>query len=223
MKIKKNELFLLIAVVGILVAVASYLWVYTPNKEKTEALESENKSQAAYLAQLEEWKAQEQTYLDETAKMVGEVNELFKNFPAGSRAEDVIMYAVELETTDENTFISSINLSDPAVAYSASPTSVKLNDFDEAKERTYRLYAQTIDMSHEFTYDGMKTYVNTIVNNPNRKSISTLNMNFDSGTGLLVGSTSMSLYTLTGTDKVYQETDIPTMPMGTENIFGTIN
>uniref|UniRef100_UPI0040568F7D hypothetical protein n=1 Tax=Acetatifactor sp. TaxID=1872090 RepID=UPI0040568F7D len=222
MKIQKKDIMLLFAFVGILAAVAVYVWVYLPTIEKTEALEAENTQHASYVAQLEQWEAQVPTFQEETVKMVADVNEIFTHFPAESRAQDAIMYAVELEAQDPNTYISAIGISQPAVAYEAQPTTIKLNDTMEEGERTYRLQSQQISYTQQFSYDGMKRYVNAIVNDNDRRSIETLNLAFDATTGILVGNTTMNLYTLTGTDKVYQETMIPSMPMGTDNIFSTI-
>lgn len=222
MKIQKKDIMLLIAFVGVLAAVAVYVWVYLPTIEKTEALEAENKQHADYVAQLEQWEAQVPTFQEETTQMIVEVNDIFTHFPAESRAQDAIMYAVELEAQDPNTYISAIGISGPALAYAAQPTTIKLNSTMEDGERTYQLYQQQVSYTQQFSYDGMKRYVNAIVNDSDRKSIESLNMAYDQTTGILVGNTSMNLFTLTGTDKVYQDTMIPSMSVGTDNIFGTI-
>lgn len=222
MKIKKNDIFLILGFLGVAAALGVYLWVYTPTLEKTKALETEIEMNEAYMYQLEEWKAQEEVYLEETKQMIADVNDVFRNFPADSRAEDAIMYAVELEEQIPDTFISSISLSQPVVVYSAKPTTVKLNELDEELQRTYQLYSQQISYVQEFSYDGMKQFVDTIVTNPDRKAIEVLNMAYDNSTGMLMGTTTMNLYTIGGSDKEYQETVIPSMPTGTDNIFGTI-
>lgn len=222
MKIKKNEVMFLFAFLGVIAAVVVYTSVYTPKLEETEALEAENRQLAAQVTQLEEWEKQVPFFQEETVRMIVDVNEVFTNFPTESRSEDAIMYAVELENQDTYTYISSIGISQPVLAYEASPTTLKLNEHMEDGQRTYRLYKQPITYTQEFTYNGMKRYVNAIVNNSDRKSIETLNMAYDRNTGILVGATTMNLFTLEGTDKVYQETLIPSMPTGTDNIFGTL-
>lgn len=223
MKVKKNEVLFLIALLGVLAAIGVYVWVYMPTKEKTVALEDENKTQATYLAQLESWAGQVEHYKEETVTMIQEVNETFMHFPADSKAPDAIMYAVELEAQDPQTYISNIGLTQPEVVYESAPTSVRLNDTQEgSQERTYRLFCQQITYTQEFTYNGMKRYVNAIVNNTNRRSIDTLNMAYDTNTGILVGTTAMNLYTIDGTDKEYRKTAIPSMQMGTNNIFRSL-
>lgn len=221
MKIKKNEAAFLLAFLGVLVAVIVYILVYNPTMEKTEALEAENNQLAQQVAQLEEWEREVDRFQEETAQMIADVNEVFSHFPAESRSEDAIMYAVELENQDTNTYISSVGITEPALVYEAAPTTILLNSTMEEGQRIYRLYSQQITYTQEFTYSGMKTYVNAIVGNEDRKSIETLNMAYDRSTGILIGTTAMNLYTLDGTDKPYQETMIPSMSVGTSNIFGT--
>lgn len=222
MSIKKNELALLIALLGALVAVAVYVFVFNPYRDKTDALKAENRTQAEYLAKLEDWASRMEQMQSDTERMLGEVNQTFARFPVQSKAEDAIMYAVELESQDPDTYISSIGLTAPEMVYEAAPTSVRLHKDDELTTHTYKLYKQAISYTQEFTYNGMKRYVNSIVKDSNRKSIETLNMAYDRSTGILVGSTLMNLYTLSGTEEEYEKTSIPPRPMGTNNIFGTL-
>lgn len=220
---KKNELMFLLAFLGVLAAVLVYLQVYMPTIEKTEVLEAENKEHAARVEELEEIASKVDTYIDETQKMIVEVKGTFAKFPSESRSEDAIMYAVELESQDRDTYISAIGIAEPEVVYTAAPTTVKLDETDEATERTYELKQQQITYTQEFSYDGMKGFVNSIVQDPDRRSIETVTMAYDSATGHLHGMTSMNLYTLTGTDKEYEKTNIPYMSTGTDNIFGTFD
>lgn len=223
MKIKKNEVMFLLAFLGVLAAVLVYVQFYLPTLEQTDILSAENSRQAARVAELEAIAGRKDVYIDETEKMLVEVNAIFANFPPESRAEDAIMYAVELESQDRNTYISAIGISDPTVVYTAAPTMVRLNQSDEAVERVYSLEKQQITYTQQFDYDGMKRFVNSIVQDPNRRSIETVTMAYDSGTGHLHGTTSMNLFTLTGTDREYEATKIPYMSIGTDNIFGTFD
>jgi hypothetical protein len=222
MKVKKNEIMFLVAFLGVLAALASYVWVYLPTIEKTDALEADNATKRTELAQLQEWEKQVEFFQEETTQMILEVNGIFTNFPAEYRNQDAIMYAVDLEARDTNTYISNIGLTEPQMVYEAAPTMVKLNETMEDGERIYRLYNKQVTYTQEFTYDGMKRYINAFVNDANRKSVESINMAYDATTGILVGNTTVNFFTLTGTDKVYKEIANPSMPMGTDNIFGTM-
>ena len=223
MKIKKNEVMFLLAALGVLAAVLVYVQVYVPTLEETDLLTAENSQHASRVAELEAIADKMDTYIDETKDMIVDVNATFAHFPSESRAEDAIMYAVELESQDKDTYISAIGITDPAIVYTAAPTTVKLNETDEESERTYELAKQQITYSQQFDYDGMKRFVNSIVQDPDRRAIETVTMAYDSGTGHLLGTTSMNLFTLLGTDKEYEATQIPHMSIGTDNIFGTFD
>lgn len=222
MKITKREIMYGLVLLGFVGVICVSVWVVKPYQEKTDTLNAENNELAARVAELEIWLGQVTYMQDETERMAGEVNNMFARFPSESRSEDAIMYAVGLESANRNTYISSIGLGVPELAYESSPSSVPLSNDAEAEERTYSLYRQQITFAHEFTYNGMKQYVNTIVNDRNRKSIESMNIAYDNNTGILVGNTTMNLYTLTGTDREYDPAQIPSMSMGTSNIFGSL-
>lgn len=221
MKIKKNEVMFLLAALGVLAAVLVYVQVYLPTLEQTDILTAENAQLSARVAELEAIADKKDTYMEETKNMIVDVNATFAHFPSESRAEDAIMYAVELESQDRDTYISAIGITDPAVVYTAAPSTVKLNETDEESERIYELVQQQITYTQQFDYDGMKRFVNSIVQDSDRRAIEAVTMAYDSSTGHLLGTTSMNLYTLTGTEKEYEAMEIPHMSIGTDNIFGT--
>ena len=75
MKVKKNELVFLIALLGVLSAVLVYVWVYRPLQEKTETLEADNATQSVYVAQLESWASQVDQFKEDTTRMVNEIKD----------------------------------------------------------------------------------------------------------------------------------------------------
>ena len=53
MKVKKSEIQLLIAVIGVLIAVCTYFLVYSKFNEKSDALEAQNVTLSSQVATLE--------------------------------------------------------------------------------------------------------------------------------------------------------------------------
>lgn len=53
MKVKKSEIQLLIAVIGVLIAVCTYFLVYSSFNEKSDALEAQNATLSSQVATLE--------------------------------------------------------------------------------------------------------------------------------------------------------------------------
>ena len=62
-----------------------------------------------------------------------------------------------------------------------------------------------------------------VIGSTDKKTISSLNVNFDDSTGELSGALNTDSYFLYGLDKPYQAPVIPEIPHGTDNLFGTLN
>ena len=63
-----------------------------------------------------------------------------------------------------------------------------------------------------------------ILSSDERMSIQNINLSYDSESGCLTGSLDATMYTVSGTDYIYKELDIPGVRMGTSDIFksGTV-
>ena len=55
-----------------------------------------------------------------------------------------------------------------------------------------------------------------------RMVVDTVTASYDGATGNLIGSMTINMYTVAGTERMYKEPYVPAMFMGTPNIFGTI-
>ena len=96
MKVAKKDVLLLIALVGVLVAVCAYFLVYRPYTEKTATMRTENAQLKVRVDELQVLKDNEQQYIDETAAMKAENEEILNRFPSDVRSEDMIMLATEM-------------------------------------------------------------------------------------------------------------------------------
>ena len=52
--------------------------------------------------------------------------------------------------------------------------------------------------------------------------VDTVTASYDGTTGNLVGSITINMYTVAGTERVYEKPYVPAMNVGIDNIFGTI-
>lgn len=108
MKISKKDIQLLVALAGILIAVAAYFFVYQNFNEKAESLEAENMELASEVARLEALDAKRDTYIAHTSEMKGEITEFENRFPADILPEDSIM-TVKIMEDNTNTTVASIS------------------------------------------------------------------------------------------------------------------
>ncbi len=97
MKVKKSEIQLLIAVIGVLIAVATYFLVYTQFNDMSDALESQNTSLRSQVATLEVLDQRKTDYMDATQKMQSYITGFENRFPADILPEDSIMMVKNME------------------------------------------------------------------------------------------------------------------------------
>ena len=97
MKVKKSEIQLLIAVIGVLIAVCTYFLVYSKFNEKSDALEAENATLSSQVATLEILDQRRADYIEATEKMQSYITNFENRFPADILPEDSIMMVKTLE------------------------------------------------------------------------------------------------------------------------------
>ena len=83
----------------------------------------------------------------------------------------------------------------------------------------YQLYDVSTVMAFTSEYHGLKAMLGEVIGSSDKKTVSTLNVSFDDSTGKLTGEMLVDSYFLYGLDKPY----VPSVPHGTDNLFGTTN
>ena len=82
MKVKKSEIQLLIAVLGVLLVVVTYFLVYAKFNELSDAMESQNMSLRSQVSTLEVLEQRKADYLAATEKMKTYITGFENRFPA---------------------------------------------------------------------------------------------------------------------------------------------
>lgn len=253
MSMSKKDIVLLIAVAGILAAVCSYFLVYKPYTEKTLVLEAENATLQTRVDELQAMADNKEYYLSETARMTEESNMIMDQFPSDVREEDMVMLAVTLQNSAPLEAVPLVTMSPAeeryvigqaqaeaaaaaqaaaaAEAAAANPeasgtepapteTAVATPGTDVATKVLNRKQA---GLTYLADYDGFKNSMSTIAAQGNRETIDSVNAVYDIATGVLSGNVNVNMYYITGTDKEYIAPQLPFIPQGTDNIFGTIS
>ncbi len=224
MKLSNKAIAGAIAFLGVLVLALTFTMYYSPKQDETAALETENTNLSSRITQLETYAANADKYQEDTVIMIQDINKVIDRFPANSLKEDAILYALELESRNEQTIISSVAMPNAELIYEIPTSSVPLNakEEEEGASHNFKLYRQQISVSNQFTYNGMKQFVTDIVNDVDTRNIENMSLAYDANTGILVGNTTINIYTLSGTDEIYKSEEITSVPLGTSNVFGTI-
>lgn len=234
MKLKKSDVNILIILVGILIPVAVYFFVYTSFTEKTATMNADNETLQSEVDYLQDLADHKQQYIDDTAAMQIQIDEIKSRFPAEYKPEDDILYIIGVEN-DYGAQIPTISMgtssmievaaaTEDAVAETTDGTEnaeATTDDSVEAAAPAISLYQTPISVSMQSSYRSLKDIVTYINTDTNRKSIDSLAVVFDTETGLLSSTMAFTAYSLTGTEKEYVTPSVNGVFYGTNDIFNT--
>lgn len=234
MKLKKSDVNILIMLVGILIPVAIYFFVYTSFTEKTAAMNADNETLQTEVDYLQDLADHKQQYIDDTAAMQIQIDEIKSRFPAEYKPEDDIMYIIGVEN-DYGAEIPTIAMGTSSMievaaaaeetaeapAEGAEATDDAAGDTVDTTAPAISLYQTPISVSMQSSYRSLKDIVTYINTDTDRKSIDSLSVVFDTETGLLASTMAFNAYSLTGTEKEYAAPQVSGVFYGTSDIFNT--
>ncbi len=234
MKLKKSDVNILIMLLGILIPVAIYFFVYTSFTEKTAAMNADNETLQTEVDYLQDLADHKQQYIDDTAAMQIQIDEIKSRFPAEYKPEDDIMYIIGVEN-DYGAEIPTIAMGTSSMievaaaaeetaeapAEGAEATDDAAGDTVDTTTPAISLYQTPISVSMQSSYRSLKDIVTYINTDTDRKSIDSLSVVFDTETGLLASTMAFNAYSLTGTEKEYAAPQVSGVFYGTSDIFNT--
>lgn len=209
MKLSKRDIGLLLGLLGLVIAVASYALVFNPMKLKNQELETELAALKDKEAKLTELVDNFDYYKKQIEVCKEKSAEIETRFPSEVKPENEIMYAVELEDELEVEF-STLNYGTP------------LEIITEGQKADRFAYCTSLSANYRATYRGLKDVILYTADQADRMVVDTVTASYDGTTGNLVGSITINMYTVAGTERVYEKPYVPAMNVGIDNIFGTI-
>lgn len=129
----------------------------------------------------------------------------------------------ESSTADSSTSSSESTSADTTATDNGSGSDATAQNNAKSTVAGYQLYDVNSVMAFTTEYHGLKSMLEQVIGSTDKKTISSLNVNFDDSTGELSGALNTDSYFLYGLDKPYQAPVIPEIPHGTDNLFGTLN
>ncbi len=218
MKVGKKEIYLLLALLGIGIAVCAWQFGFNKINAKTEGLRAETEVLQSEITKYTAVKDNIALYTTGIENATNSIADVLHKFPVAILEEDMIMLGREFEKKIDNTYVSNVTFGGASNIYVATsrpvePTNVPLS---------YSLYNNNILVSYETSYKGFKEMMDYINDNKDRMSVSNFNLSYDEETGMVTGTTSINMYSVTGTDKQYTQQNLSGVGIGTDNIFGTI-
>ena len=218
MKVSKKELYLLLALLGIGIAVCAWQFGFKKINAKTEVLSAEAEVLHGEIRKYTAVKDNIDIYTVGIETATNDIAEVLYKFPVTILEEDMIMLGRELEKKADSTYVSNITFGSASNVFIATSrpavaTTVPIS---------YSLYNNRILLSFQTSYEGLKEIVDYINENKKRMSISDYSVAYDEHTGLVTGSVSVNMYSVAGTDKEYTQQNLSGVSIGTDNVFGTL-
>ncbi|MCM1160019.1 MAG: hypothetical protein NC412_02240 [Roseburia sp.] len=245
LKIGEREKNIILGLIGIAIPLLVYFFVFVSLNEQTDVLVAENQSLAQEVAYLQELMDNKEFYLAETDRMNAEMEEIKAQFPSELHPEDEIYYAYNMEnkydvlaTAIDMPVAEAVAIAQPVTA-EAQPEVVD-DGTGEAAEgtenagaaqaeqaapvasaaTTIALYRAPITFNFKLTYTAAKEWIKEILTDrENKKSIDNVTLSYDESTGNLTGSIIVNMFSLTGTDRIYEAPSIQGIGIGTDNLF----
>lgn len=125
-------------------------------------------------------------------------------------------------TTNTNSQSTTSGESTQGTETTATNQAATGNQANTTSENNKELFVNQMTIEYSSTYGQLKELINYIQSSKNRKTLRAMQVSYDTDSGNLTGSVEMAMYSLTGLNKVYEGPIVPSMTMGTDNIFGTV-
>jgi hypothetical protein len=85
----------------------------------------------------------------------------------------------------------------------------------------YQLYDMSATYEFTTSYEYLKKMIEKVQTDPEHRNVGSLSVERDN-TGELVGTMTLNLYSLTGTEKVYETPDAGSIKKGRDDLFGAL-
>ena len=222
----KSNICIILVVLAIAIAGGVFMYVYKPNMEDKESLDSEI---ATLETRYNELKAQE-VHRDEYIALTAEYNEKFMEeidiFPATLDQEISVMFMKGLEKDQGNLMfeVNSVGLGKEELFYTlgaGAGAAAATEDSDTvitATNSSYDCYRATFPINYTGSYEGVKDLINYIMNYKYRMNITSINIAYDPAVDVCTGSIILNAYCVTGGDR-QPDTVNPEAVNGVDNVF----
>lgn len=218
MNVSKHDQKLILILLGLVVFLTAYFGICKTFNAKKADVESQIVSLSSRVDELNGYYENQTSYQSEIDRVDSEISAELAKYPSEVRSEDMIMYATELED-QIGIKIDSISITPPEAI-------IKL--MVPQKADTSFLLNPVIAMRTGLTincnlgYEQLKKLLNYVYASSEKTDVSNVTVNFSPETGKLDAIITMEKYFIASTEYTYTPTEIPSVPKGTTDPFGTI-
>lgn len=204
----KTNIKVIISLLCILIAGATYMYMVKPNKEAKDTADYECETLRTKLADLQEKNKHRDEYIEKTEQYYADFDEVVKDFPAALDNEVTVMFIKGIEDNFNQEFlVGNAGLPVPSEFYTLGGAS-----------GNYQCYTRTVPISYTGNYDNVKEFIEYIMNYKYRMNISAISIAYDAEKDIATGSINMNQYCVTGGDRTPDTVDLD-VDLGVDNLF----
>jgi hypothetical protein len=219
MNISKRDIKMLLILFGIVIFVLCYFLVYLSYTEENEYLLEDIDDASFEYSRLMAFQNMLPVYHEAIQRSEQFILEAQAEYPTDIRAEDLIMYVVDLQ--------QSVGIDSGGITFIQPADIMTVRGLVETENGGYSFapqnaYRTGVNLNCSLTYQQLKDLVNYVYTEGSKASINSISLSYNSSTGLLYGSVVIHKNFLSSHDMEYVATQIPEMRVGLPNPFGVI-
>ena len=227
--LSKSNIKLILFIVAVAILGLTYLYVFKDNMSDADSIHSEVETLQARYDELMAKQKDRDMYEEKTAEYNKKFAERLAYFPATLDQEISVMFVKGL-TKDEGNLqfdVKSVGLGQPQSFYSLSAAaSADVSSSDSAETDTqdavasgnYECMSAAFPLSYTGSYEGLKDFIDYIMNYKYRMNISSFNISYNSSDDTYSGSVALNAYCITGGGREADKVDVD-VKEGVSNIF----
>ena len=217
----QSNLRIILILLAVVVLGGVYMYVYKPNMDDKESLDSEISTLETRYNELKAQEVHRDEYLAKTAEYNEKFEEAVADFPATLDQEISVMFMKGIEKDQGNLKfdIATVGLSKPELFYSLGGSATSAEDgVTTAAPGGYECYRAAFPISYTGSYEGIKDLIDYVMAYKYRMNVSALTISYDATTDQYSGNISLNAYCVNGGDR---EADTVTTDVqnGVSNIF----
>lgn len=219
MKGNKAQTFLVLSIcLCIVLGFVAWMYLYTPQVEKTQQLVSENKTLEVRVNELiafSEVMPQNQKDIEE---MTADIRQKLADFPADCKEEDAL--ALALKSWENKILVAYTQLAIGEREYLATiPQETVAGAKIEGLEEELSFVSRMVTYNSKTLYEDLKELVTCFNENQEEMAITELSYKADTQTGILEGYITTTFFTAQGTGKEYTPRVFTDYQKGLMNLF----
>ncbi|MEL4106311.1 hypothetical protein AAFA46_05645 [Oscillospiraceae bacterium WX1] len=220
MSIPKKTVKLLLICAGVLLLLASYFFVYLNFSGKTEELNAENDTLKKQLNTLNGYNSQQAVLKTKLDNDKADVDALLSHYYSMEQPEDFIMLASNMDNY-LGVKVTALSFDEPAVVTKLAGVADTTYNTLPVTKKELTAYVLSSTVSASMNYSQLKNLLKSIYMQKDKTTLDSLTLNFDSSSGLILGTLKLNKYYITGRGIDDHKIDIPYNNIGKSVLMGS--